>query len=301
MGRKEILEKIDCSNRSQAVDMAKEKLRWYTLEASEEEFDVEAVDALVELIRELEPGEANGPEEEEIRLADNEEKEMTEFGKKTTSKTVTRGVLIGQFIYRRRIAVGTVACLLLAVIILGNSLIDATAWEKGEFFHWLKKDSGGHTMITSPDDLELDIGEIEYYSKLADVPEKYKQYIVTPEEIAELEDFELEEINIYDMRSIQRIGEVFTSGNGTSIEMGVVVYDEKVIVVRDTYDDLEFQYTDYKENYEFDIYTKKNIYGEEEYTVFIYEGNRKIFVTGKMELAELEIIIETYADWILNM
>ena len=49
------MEKMNGNDNRQLIEAAKERLRWYTVEASEEEFDAEEVDALVNLLSTLEP------------------------------------------------------------------------------------------------------------------------------------------------------------------------------------------------------------------------------------------------------
>ena len=62
------MEKLNGKTNKQLIEAAKERLQWYTLEATDEEFDEEEVDALVELLNKLEPLEVAEEQASEVAL-----------------------------------------------------------------------------------------------------------------------------------------------------------------------------------------------------------------------------------------
>ena len=171
------------------IQEIQKRLDWYTMEASDEEFDADEVQNLLKLLDGL------TPEEEKDRLssdevvdnfwkycAEREEEERILAEADETEKKKDRKVQ-RYFQRHKSLAVATVA---LAVILLGGSWQMAVNAEKhGGFFWWMDKNEEGTTMITSP---EM-VGENpqksvqKVYNRIEDVPDIYREYVNVPYEI----------------------------------------------------------------------------------------------------------------------
>ena len=181
------------------------RLDWYTMEASDEEFDADEVQTLLKLLDSLK-GEEKEEElpveealdsfwkycekrQEEERILAADRKESAENCKTKPEKKEGRMRKFLWYFHKHRIAVVTAVALI--IIMLGGSWQMAVNAEKhGGFFWWMDKNEEGTTKITAP---EISIEETEqcikenYYS-LEDVPSEYVQYTMIPFEISNLDE-----------------------------------------------------------------------------------------------------------------
>ena len=137
------------------IQEIQKRLDWYTMEASDEEFDADEVQNLLKLLDSL------IPEEEKDRLssdevvdnfwkycAEREEEERILAEADEPEKKKEHKVL--HYFQKHRAVV--VAAAVLIVIMLGGSWQMAVNAEKhGGFFWWMDKNEEGTTMITSPE------------------------------------------------------------------------------------------------------------------------------------------------------
>ena len=168
------------------IQEIQKRLDWYTMEASDEEFDADEVQNLLKLLDGL------TPEEEKDRLSSDEV--VDNFWKYCAEREEEERILaeadepekkkdrkVQRYFQRHKaLAVATVA---LAVILLGGSWQMAVNAEKhGGFFWWMDKNEEGTTMITSPEvaNENSDIRTEKNYYDIEDVPEKYKSYVDIP-------------------------------------------------------------------------------------------------------------------------
>ena len=180
------------------------RLDWYTMEASDEEFDADEVQTLLKLLDSLK-GEEKEEElpveealdsfwkycekrQEEERILAADRKESAENRKTKPEKKEGRMSQFLWYFHKHRIAVVTAVALI--IIMLGGSWQMAVNAEKhGGFFWWMDKNEEGTTLITAPEGGRLDSEksiEENYYS-LEDVPYAYAQYARIPFEISSLD------------------------------------------------------------------------------------------------------------------
>ena len=172
------------------IQEIQKRLDWYTMEASDEEFDADEVQSLLKLLDSL------TPEEEKDRLssdevvdnfwkycAEREEEERILAEVDAPEKKKEHKVL---HYFQKHRAVAVAAAVLMIVIMLGGSWQMAVNAEKhGGFFWWMDKNEVGTTMITSP---EM-VGENpqksvqKVYNRIEDVPDIYREYVNVPYEI----------------------------------------------------------------------------------------------------------------------
>lgn len=179
------------------------RLDWYTMEASDEEFDADEVQTLLKLLDSLkgEEKEEELPVEEALdsfwkycEKRQEEERILAADGKKSEENRKTKPEKkegrMHQFLWyfhKHRIAVVTAVALI--VIMLGGSWQMAVNAEKhGGFFWWMDKNEEGTTKITAPEGGSRDSEKRteENYYNIEDVPDPYVQYAKIPLEISSL-------------------------------------------------------------------------------------------------------------------
>ena len=261
----------ECADREQRIKDAQEKLRWYALEASEEEFDEEEVDKLVTFLEK---------EEAEMLAEQVNSKKIVSFPRWGIAAAVIVGVL--------------------GLTFAGASMNSAQAWEAGGFFNWLRKDKEGQTMITSPDGLGLDIGTWENYYEVEEVPEKYEKYLFVSEIFSELGSGEMESIVVETGTAFVKVSESWSVEENKTLNMGVIIYEDAVRVVRDSFDEFEYQYSYEVKNFEHDVFEKESQDGEKEYSIFFYDGNKKYFVTGHLEVEKMKYLAIEYMNYVIK-
>ena len=182
-------------NKESLIREVTKRLDWYTMEASDEEFDADEVQTLLKLLDSLkgEEKEEELPVEEALdsfwkycEKRQEEERILAADGKKSEENRKTKPEKkegwMRQFLWyfhKHRMAVVTAAALI--IIMLGGSWQMAVNAEKhGGFFWWMDKNEEGTTMITSPEvaNENSDIRTEKNYYDIEDVPEKYKSYVV---------------------------------------------------------------------------------------------------------------------------
>lgn len=282
MNERNLKDLINCdsTDNEKMMEAAKEKLRWYTFEASEEEFDVEAVDVLVRFLRDVEPELGGISEDEKDKSVHVQMRRVIEWNRGKIAAAVVIGVLT----------------LTLASIIVGNSLGNSLAWEDGGFFKWLQRDKKGQTIITSPNDLGIEDGNVKYYHDISKLPEEYRKYIEKLRKIEEIKGCEIEYIEVYEVTDTIRIGVILVLEKEKRLEVGIMIFEKEVSVIRENYDNLEYKYTKCKGNNVYDVFTKINMEGNEERLISFYENNIKYFLTGELDIDFLEKIALKYME-----
>ena len=314
----------------QLLEMAKEKLRWYTLEASDEEFDAEAVDALVNLVSALEASgvnmAANVSEEEDaaetgqktleqfreycrLRLEDEEGRSYAEggitVGRDYTAEGESTGrdgaLAVGgkkQFkvLQGRQIAAVITAACVLVLIAVFSSLGIVNADEDQGFFHWLRRDDKGTKVVTVPGEVGFGVDEVTKYDTLEAVPEEERQYLEEIESFGSLEEFALESIQSWNSQVARRISESFLleTNDEISVEVGVNIFEKKIYVTWEQFDEYQFQRSEMFGEYKQDIFLREKSPDKQEYMIVFYEGNKEYFVSGNCGLEKLKEISKEY-------
>lgn len=303
-------------NNMQMVEAAEKKLRWYTMEASDEEFDEEEVDFLVDIIKRYSPqAHVEQPDMEEgqerFRAYCNLFAEdaacrngvKISGGTENGAETELNKNLCGKIrSHRKGLTITVVAASVVLLIICGSSIGAANAGEDGGFFHWLTKDGEGTLTVTAPGDGEL-VAEKkteEVYYKREEVPGEYAEYVIAPEEMDSLQGYEFDRVVVWELDTVKRIGETLISPRDRSeIVIGAYVYENKIAISSEKFDDYELLYTNESGNSQQDVFIKRNG-NTEEYFICFYIDNIKYFVEGEVEVDFLETLSKEYMNWICN-
>ena len=186
------------------------------------------------------------------------------------------------------------AALFIIILITGGSL-GAVSATKGEgFFHWLKKDDEGVTLMTSPEHLDADAAmeNEKFYESLEEMPEEYKWYVIDKKDVELLEDFELQYISVSRFDAYSRIREAFILEGKTKVCFGAFIYEDELLLSRENY-------FGEKVEAEEGILLRENPQGETERKIYFYSDNIKYFVEGNVDDDLLEALAELYRDLVL--
>ena len=294
------------------------RLDWYTMEASDEEFDADEVQTLLKLLDRLkgEEKEEELPveealdsfwkycekrqEEERILAADRKESEARRKAEPENKEGRMRQFL--WYFHKHRIAVVTAVALI--IIMLGGSWQMAVNAEKhGGFFWWMDKNEEGTTKITAP---EISIEETEksieenYYS-LEDVPSEYVQYAKIPFEISSLAEngFNLSCIEVTKSDKTNTICDYFEKEEEI-LYFEIIVYQQEIMRVRETYPGYIFCEEFENDGISLEVFEKEEESGEKRYVIYFYYGNEKYAVANVGNKEKLKEIAIEYQQVVVN-
>lgn len=305
-------------NKSLIQEVTK-RLDWYTMEASDEEFDADEVQTLLKLLDSLkgEEKEEELPveealdsfwkycekrqEEERILAADGKESE--ENRKTEPEKKEGRMHQFLWYFHKHRIAVVTAVALI--VIMLGGSWQMAVNAEKhGGFFWWMDKNEEGTTMITAPEggsrDSEKRIEE-NYYN-IEDVPDPYVQYAKIPLEISHLagSEYNLSRIEVVKTDKADTIYDFFENEKEDILYFEVMVYQQEILRVRDNYPGFTFCEEFKNDDINLEVFEKEEDNGKKKYVIYFYYGNEKYAVIGVDNIEKFKEIAVEYLQAVIS-
>lgn len=297
------------------------RLDWYTMEASDEEFDADEVQTLLKLLDSLK-GEEKEEElpveealdsfwkycekrQEEERILAADRKESAENRKTKPEKKEGRMSQFLWYFHKHRIAVVTAVALI--VIMLGGSWQMAVNAEKhGGFFWWMDKNEEGTTLITAPEegsgDSERSIVDIYYI--MDNVPEKYKEYAIIPTQIESAVDYDLKLIEITKLKDSDTVYELFQNKKSEQIRFWIKIYPQQILRVREAYPGYTFLEEFEDNGIEFDIFLKDEYEIDDSYIIHFYYGKEKYIIGGndkeslrKLALEYRNAVVNSYAEY----
>lgn len=294
------------------------RLDWYTMEASDEEFDADEVQTLLKLLDSLK-GEEKEEElpveealdsfwkycekrQEEERILAADRKESAENRKTKPEKKEGRMHQFLWYFHKHRIAVVTAVALI--IIMLGGSWQMAVNAEKhGGFFWWMDKNEEGTTLITAPEgenrDSEKSIEE-NYYS-LEDVPYAYAQYARIPFEISSLDkdNYSLSHIEVTKSNKADTVNDYFEKEEEI-LCFEVMVYPQEILRVRENYPGYAFCEEFENDGIDLEVFEKEEESGKKRYVIYFYYGNKKYAVFGVDSKEKLKEIAVEYQQAVVN-
>lgn len=300
------------------------RLDWYIMEASDEEFDADEVQTLMKLLDNLKTEEDNiedelpveealddfwkhceeREEEERLLLGTEEEKDKSEpVAEKEEDKPRT-GKLhkVLWYFHRRRFVVVTVA--LLVVMILGGSWqVVANAEKHGGFFWWMDKNEEGTTMITAPEGVEeVDSNNctIEIYDSVEKIPDSYGKYALQLFEISEIARYQFDYAKLVNGKHNDTMYIFLKDGMDDILKFEIRIYPHEILRVRETYPGFVFEKEFDDERIAFDVFSKKEISGEDTYIMYFYYDKEKYTITGRGNEDDLQDIVIRYKNVILD-
>lgn len=260
------------------IQEIQKRLDWYTMEASDEEFDADEVQSLLKLLDSL------TPEEEKDRLssdevvdnfwkycAEREEEERILAEVDAPEKKKEHKVL---HYFQKHRAVAVAAAVLMIVIMLGGSWQMAVNAEKhGGFFWWMDKNEVGTTMITSP---EM-VGENpqksvqKVYNRIEDVPDIYREYVNVPYEImcSFNDGYSMSRIETIETDESDTINEFFSKEKNPILHFKIKIYPQEILRVRETYPGYVFCEEFENEGIDLEVFRKQEDNGNLSYHIFL--------------------------------
>ncbi len=286
------------------IQELKKRLDWYLMEASDEEFDADEVQNLMNLLDSLKADRDDGineefpveealsdfwkyceeREEDERILATAEEEENIEKSSEKENepeKKVKEHKVFG-FFRRHKAGAVAAAAVLIVVLVGGSWQVVANAEKHGGFFWWMDKNEEGTTMITSPGEMGSLGGnmESEDYYTIEDVPEKYREYVKIPLKVPVMEKYELDSIRII-RRDIAVDLYIFLKDENKNIMYyEIIIYPHEVLRIRDGYPEYDFVEEFEKDEINFEVFKKEEINKKQSYIVYFYYENVKYAIVG---------------------
>lgn len=291
------------------IQEIQKRLDWYTMEASDEEFDADEVQSLLKLLDSL------TPEEEKDRLSSDEvvdnfwkycaerEEEERILAEVDAPEKKKEHKVLHYFQKHRAVAVG--AAVLMIVIMLGGSWQMAVNAEKhGGFFWWMDKNEVGTTMITSP---EM-VGENpqksvqKVYNRIEDVPDIYREYVNVPYEImcSFNDGYSMSRIETIETDESDTINEFFSKEKNPILHFKIKIYPQEILRVRETYPGYVFCEEFENEGIDLEVFRKQEDNGNLSYIIYFYYGNEKYAVAGINDKEFLKEIAVKYQEAVVN-
>ena len=286
------------------IQEIQKRLDWYTMEASDEEFDADEVQSLLKLLDSL------TPEEEKDRLssdvvvdnfwkycAEREEEERILAEADETEKKKEHKVL---HYFQKHRAVAVAAAVLIVIMLGGSWQMAVNAEKHGGFFWWMDKNEEGTTMITSPETHVRDsIKKVkENYYSIENVPQIYKKYVDIPYEIMQLyeEQYTMSRIQIVKADESDTIYEFFNKGQDEILHFEIKIYPRKILRVRETYPGYVFCEEFENDGINLEVFSKQEDNGNQSYIIYFYYGNEKYAVAGINDKEFLKEIAVKYQE-----
>ena len=290
------------------IQEIQKRLDWYTMEASDEEFDADEVQNLLKLLDGL------TPEEEKDRLSSDEvvddfwkycaerEEEERILAEADAPEKKKEHKILHYFQKHRAVAV---AAAVLIVIMLGGSWQMAVNAEKhGGFFWWMDKNEEGTTMITSPETHVRDsIKKVkENYYSIENVPQIYKKYVDSPYKIMQLyeEQYTMSRIQIVKADESDTVYEFYNNGQDEMLYFEIKIYPKEILRVRETYHGYVFCEEFENDGINLEVFSKQEDNGNQSYIVYFYYGNEKYAVAGTNDKEFLKEIAVKYQEAIVD-
>lgn len=290
------------------IQEIQKRLDWYTMEASDEEFDADEVQNLLKLLDSL------TPEEEKDRLssdevvdnfwkycAEREEEERILAEADETEKKKEHKVL---HYFQKHRAVAVAAAVLIVIMLGGSWQMAVNAEKHGGFFWWMDKNEEGTTMITSPETHVRDsIKKVkENYYSIENVPQIYKKYVDIPYEIMQLyeEQYTMSRIQIVKADESDTIYEFFNKGQDEILHFEIKIYPRKLLRVRETYPGYVFCEEFENDGINLEVFSKQEDNGNQSYIIYFYYGNEKYAVVGINDKDFLKEIAIKYQEAVVD-
>ncbi len=293
------MRKNNKDNNTQLMEAAKERLYWYTMEATEEEFNEEEVDALVNLLQTLEPVKKTNKRSDSEELNSFyeyvQQREKEEGHDLVWTHKKRKGMRL--FVRNHKIMTA-VAAVFLFILVARGSWGVVNAHQGNGFFYWLRQDEEGMTMLTSPDNISenLNAENAKEYASMEELPEEYKKYLVDLKSIKQLQDYKLKCIKVNQMDDRCGVKRCYVDESGEKrIYVGMFIYSDEVSLSRESYFSKEYD-SSITNNYEEGILLKEDLKGGMECTIYFYKNNIRYYVEGNVDKDILTEIAMEYKN-----
>ena len=290
------------------IQEIQKRLDWYTMEASDEEFDADEVQNLLKLLDGL------TPEEEKDRLSSDEV--VDNFWKYCAEREEEERILAeadepekkkehkALHYFQKHRAVAVAAAVLIVIMLGGSWQMAVNAEKHGGFFWWMDKNEEGTTMITSPETHVRDsIKKVkENYYSIENVPQIYKKYVDSPYKIMQLyeEQYTMSRIQIVKADESDTVYEFYNNGQDEILHFEIKIYPRKILRVRETYPGYVFCEEFENDGINLEVFSKQEDNGNQNYIIYFYYGNEKYAVVGINDKELLKEIAVKYEEAVVD-
>lgn len=303
------------------IQELKKRLDWYLMEASDEEFDANEVQNLMNLLDSLKADRDDGineefpveealsdfwkyceeREEDEQILATAEEEENIEKSSEKENEPEKKAKEHKVFGFFRRHKAGAVAAaaVLIVVLVGGSWQVVANAEKHGGFFWWMDKNEEGTTMITSPEHQEKPVGNMtsEDYYTVEQIPEEYREYIEAPLGLSSIQEYELDAIRIVQRDALKSLY-IFLKDDDNKIHFEIKMYPQKILWIRDGYPEYSFAEEFEDNGIKYEVFKKEEVDGRQNYIIYFNYGNIKYATVGMENEKFIKEIAMEYGETI---
>lgn len=290
------------------IQEIQKRLDWYTMEASDEEFDADEVQSLLKLLDSL------TPEAEKDRLssdevvdnfwkycAEREEEERILAEADAPEKKKEHKVL---HCFQKHRAVAVAAAVLIVIMLGGSWQMAVNAEKHGGFFWWMDKNEVGTTMITSPEMVGANPQKSvqKVYNRIEDVPDIYREYVNVPYEImcSFNDGYSMSRIETIETDESDTINEFFSKEKNPILHFKIKIYPQEILRVRETYPGYVFCEEFENEGIDLEVFRKQEDNGNLSYIIYFYYGNEKYAVAGINDKEFLKEIAVKYQEAVVN-
>lgn len=294
------------ANNGELEKELKQKLKWYTQHAAEEEFDEKAVESILYLLEHVDPTEEDTAQEPEaawerfrvivengqelLPLDEDKLPENPYAPRKKKSK-------FKGFILRHKVSAAAVL-LLLVLAVNGTVRVGADMIRNNGVFFWMKEDETGVQMIVSPENLDDGTGVKRqvYYNK-DDLPEWAKEWSQIENTLEMPEDYRWKYFEVNQLENRRQMVGHYLDANEKKNEILVGVW----IYLDEAYSSEDFAQYSYVESYEasgkqIKVYDRIEETGEVFYMICFYDGSCQYFIQGQDDLDLLKELGEQYCE-----
>lgn len=296
-------------SKEEKIKEIREKLDWYTFEASEEEFDEEEVDWLVQRLCRLEetdvtPGQEPGSDfarfkeylmekrEDAIRCgagAVGKRAESIVTGEKASGKKRTGTWRIP--------AVAAAAAVLVVAVLAGGTMGVTNAEKEGGIFNLIRKDENGEKWVILPqkEKFTLEDDKQENSDGKEELLKEYQDDIIAVETMDSLADYELKEVEVREYSAYVEISYRMSKGTEEILITDCVYKNSQIVVKEETFERDTYQGTEEVEGLSLDIFSKEDSDQELDIAVGFWVDNHQCRISGKNDSEQLKKIAVEYA------
>lgn len=229
--------------------------------------------------------------EDDSTSSDCDSLEALKGKKSAQKKTKTRTFFLSKGMHR-----GIMAATLVLALLVGGT-VGAYA-EKNGFFHWVKRDEEGMSIMTSPEGMDDNVEGNKYYYSLSEVPEEYREYIWEPEQV--ISGFDFIHYELLCSKNWNRIMAYYENVE-SDLRLGIAcrIFNPGVEYYSQKYDTYDFLFVKEYEDDVLEFYVKENDDGTEYVVTFLYD-NAQYIILGGIGLEEIEEIAKEYYNYIVK-
>lgn len=229
--------------------------------------------------------------EDDSTSSDCDSLEALKGKKSAQKKTKTRSFFLSKGMHR-----GIMAATLVLALLVGGT-VGAYA-EKNGFFHWVKRDKEGMSVMTSPDGMSDNTESSKHYTLLDEVPEEYREYIWEPEQVPQ--GMKFVHYDIVKTKDWDRVMcYYYDDEQNARLEFISRIFVQGIEYHSQQFDSYDFMYS---KEYNGTIleYFKQDGEGDAEYAVSFLYDNIQYVVRGCLSLEEIEKLASEYCKDIIE-